>query len=294
MKSLLIWVFFVVCWVGWVGVNWYSERALQVHVFDVGQGDSILIITPDKDTILVDGGPGDYALRRLGEVLPSWVRSVDIVVLTHPHADHVNGLLDVLDRYDVKEVWVNSVEYGYPGYAVFNEMVMEDGPIVKEVGSEELVLQSGGAVIRELNKEDTRSGSRSSGKGGSHGSGGDLNINNESVVLLIEYGEFKMLLTGDAEHEQEREILLSRYRSMIRGIDVLKAGHHCSKTASSEEFLATVKPKAAICSCGVDNSFGHPHSETLQIFDEMDVFVYRTDQSGTISIYSNGVHWWVE
>ena len=91
MKGYLIWCCCVVGWVVWVGFGWYGESRLQVHVFDVGQGDAILVVTPDKSTVLIDGGPGNYILRRLGKVLPSWVQTIDVIVLTHPHADHING-----------------------------------------------------------------------------------------------------------------------------------------------------------------------------------------------------------
>ena len=132
---------------------------------------------------------------------------------------------------------------------------------------------------------------------GSYISGGDGCIdsadstNDSSIVAVVSYGDVKVLLMGDAEELTERRLLAGRFRALFRGATILKAGHHCSRTASSDVFLDYSRPELAICSCGKDNSFGHPHEETIERFEERNIPYLRTDELGTIVVSTDGVTW---
>jgi len=289
-------------WLLWVWLGNISDRNLHVYVIDVGQGDAILMRTPEGKNILIDGGGGDYLLVELGAVLPPWVRQIDILVLTHPHADHFFGLMDVIERYEIGAVWWNPVYHGMLEYRYFVELVtdLDDGGIlVVNVGEGDFWAESG-VEVRVLWPNLTRGGDRALGDKEEIwceemrimcNPRYDGNLNNDSIVVLVEFGEFSVLLMGDAEHEVEAEILSGIGASRLGSVDVLKAGHHCSRTASGSDFLKIVKPQVAICSCGVDNKFGHPHEETLENFEDLGIRYFRTDVVGTVHIESNG-DWW--
>lgn len=289
-------------WLLWIWVEDVSDHNLHVYVIDVGQGDAILIRTSEGRNILIDGGGGDYVLVELGKILPPWVRKIDILVLTHPHADHFSGLIDVIERYRIDVVWWNPVYQGMPEYSYFVNMVMDledSGVLVVNVNKGDFWSKSGVKVevlwplpsISGENeiKEEEEIWCRNNGI--SCNSRYDGNLNNDSVVVLVEFGEFSVLLTGDAEHEVEVELIRTVGSSRLNDVDVLKAGHHCSRTASGLDFLRVVNPGVAVCSCGEDNKFGHPHEVTLDSFEDLDIRYFRTDVVGTVHIESNG-DWW--
>lgn len=310
MKKILVHTGVIVVWLMsiWIPDRW--NKNLYVWFLDVGQGDAILIRTPDRKYILVDGGGGDYVLGQLGEVMPPWVRHIDIVILTHPHADHFKGLLDIMERYRVGEIWWNPVYYPNPEYITLIEMtggqvsLRDSGenrlrnakirPINVQKG---MVWRVGGVEIQVLWPLGTSGGENSelpdkeliwcSELGIECNTHFDENLNNDSVVIYVTFGEFGLLLTGDAEVEVEEKLIQS---GLLYGIDVdvLKAGHHCSRTASSEAFLEMIKPELAICSCGEGNKFGHPHEETIDLFKERGIEWFRTDVDGRVRIITNG------
>jgi competence protein ComEC len=295
----------------------FLQGVLEVSFLDVGQGDSILIEAPSGESMLVDGGAGDIVCERLGEELPPWVRKIDIVVLTHPHSDHIQGLMEVLKRYKVSELWFYPVEYNSSDYLYFHQLLTE---ISEEKGVEIIEVYEGRFVkwgelilevlwpIEELTDRVGDDGvdqgkvietdERISGVESLCGEfvcrrSFDENINNDSVVILLSFLEIEMLLMGDAEVDVEEILLDSDMLGhggdrLIRDIEILKAGHHCSRTASSREFVEVVDPEVAICSCGMGNDFGHPHDESLEIFQKAGVKVLRTDEIGTIRVRTDG------
>lgn len=236
----------------------YSD-SVKVVFIDVGQGDSILI-QQGNFQILVDGGPDASILFEISKYMPAGDMEIEVVVLTHPHADHLQGLLDVLDRYKVGEVWVNSTDYDLEQYRYFNSLDLKfvevkEGDVLKY---RDLEIE----VLYPFYEEMSFS-----------------NINNESIVLELSVFDNKILLMGDAEKEVE-ELLVEN--NSLKNVDILKAGHHCSVTASSECFLEIVKPVISICSYGEDNKFGHPHDETLKRFENYNVQYLATEKEGNI------------
>lgn len=249
---------------------------LVFDFLDIGQGDGILITTPDQHHILVDGGPEQFVLEELGESLPFLHRTLDLVVLTHPHADHVMGLVPVLERYSVKRVLFSGVNYESPIYDAFlNEIRERDIPLEVARASQDwrLPFKNGGEIVFDvLYPFESLLGDHRS------------NVNNASVVMKVMYGPHKILLTGDAELEVESELVAT---DLDLSAHLLKAGHHGSRTSSSWEFLKRVNPEIVVIQCGTDNPFGHPHPETLEKLQDLDVEVRRNDLEGRIRIMFN-------
>lgn len=247
-------------------------QSLVVTVFDVGQGDAILIRTPSGDTILVDGGPDRRILEKLGSALPFWDRTIDLVVLTHPHADHVTGLIDVLARYPVARILGTGVVHTTPEYLEFLQTIKDRGKILEEARRGDR-FEFGDVAMEVLAPIESLAGKRVE------------ELNNTSIVLRATYGETHFLLTGDAQGEVEEELLSS---GSVSSADVLKVGHHGSKDASSERFLAAVHPTYAVISVGKDNSYGHPSPRTLARLERAGSWVLRTDEHGDIRFTSDG------
>ena len=241
----------------------FDNSSPEIIFFDIGQGDAILI-QQDNFQILVDGGPDDGIVYELAKQLPWYDKNIEIVVLTHPHDDHIRGLLNVLDQYSVEKIFMNRIEYENRAYEYlltnYQEKIVEveQGDVFeyKNIYGEILYPFVGKAYQEK-------------------------NINNESVVILLEMDNYRTLLMGDAEQEVENK-LIEKYN--LEDIYLLKVGHHCSRTSTSDMFLSETNPDIAICSCGEDNKFGHPHYETLEKFQTRDVQYLITYQEGNIVI----------
>lgn len=251
ISEKLIVYFWIFCF--FISVS-YIKSDFSVIFFDVGQGDAILIKTPSRKQILIDGGGDLTIVQQLGKNLGYINNSLEISVLTHPHADHINGLVYTLNRTKSKVVLYNDTKYDVKAFDEFNLYCLKNGNCI-DVGSINQFVFKIDDVKFYVFAPDCSEGER--------------NINNCSVILLVEYGSKKILLMGDAEHEQENW-LLDTYADSLADIFILKAGHHCSRTASGDRFLKTTKPLIVICSLGKENSFGHPHVETLERIKKMD------------------------
>ena len=235
----------------------------EIIFFDVGQGDAILI-QQDDFQILVDGGPNDSIVYELAKKMPHHDKTIEFVVLTHPHEDHIRGLMNVLEEYTVEKFLINRVDYENRAYHYLLENY--DDILVDVVGGD--LLEYGDITVTVLfpfNEERVQY----------------KNLNNESVVLLVEIYDYKTLLMGDIEEELEHRFIEA---FDLENIYILKAGHHCSKTSSSEMFLRAINPTYAICSCGESNKFGHPHYETLEKFQKLGVQYLVTYREGNIVI----------
>lgn len=243
--------------------NEVNSRSPEIIFFDIGQGDAILI-QQDTFQVLIDGGPDDSILYELAKKMPWYDKNIEIVVLTHPHDDHIRGLLNVLEEYNVEKLFVNRIEYDNKGYHYMLENY-EDILIDVVQGDTFEYKDIYGEVLYPFKEKTTQA----------------RNINNESIVLLVLIKDYKILLMGDAEVEVEEKLI---EHSDLSNIYVLKVGHHCSRTSSSETFLNITKPQIAICSCGEKNKFGHPHYETLEKFKNLNVQYLITYKEGNIII----------
>ncbi|HEY8177341.1 MAG TPA: ComEC/Rec2 family competence protein, partial [Candidatus Limnocylindria bacterium] len=262
------------------GLTLCSQPDGRLHLFalDIGQGDAILVVAPTGETALIDGGPDpDLTLRRLGERLPFWQRRLDVLVLTHPHEDHLAGLLPALERFDVRTVIDPGRPYDNPSYPRFLELAAhEPDALVRRARAGDVIRLGPAARLRVLypSADDVAAPLP------------DDDINNASVVLLLESGGFRALLTGDAEAPVERRLL---ERGMLGGVDVLKVGHHGSDSSTLPEMLAVLQPAVALISCGVDNEYGHPHAITLEhLAGVPGLHIRRTDLEGTLEVVADG------
>ena len=266
----------------WTAALTGEDGRLHVVFADVGNGDSALIISPSGRQVLVDGGPeAQDATRLLGSGLPFWDRSLDVVVLTHGHADHISGLLDVLRRYDVGHIVEREAGHTTPDYLSWRHAVDSEDAAVTQVQAGQVIDLGDGATIEVLHPPETLM------------AGTDSDQNNASIVLRVVYGDVSFLLTGDIFVEAERAIL-------SQGLDVrstvLKVPHHGSRTSSSQEFVEQVGPSVAVISVGADSRFGHPHTETLDVLERYapEARVMTTRDHGSIRFVTDGTTLTVE
>ena len=245
---------------------------LRVSFLDIGQGDSVLIQGPTGTVVLIDGGPGASVLRRLSEELPSFDQIVDAVVETHPDKDHIGGLSDVFDRYEVSYFF----EPGIPNDTSATKSLLE--AVEREPGVTHIIARrgmrlilGGGAYADVLFPDRDVSG---------------VETNTGSVVLRVVYGATSFMLTGDSPSNVEEWLVLLDGSTLQS--DVLKAGHHGSRTSSSAEFLAAVNPGIVVISAGKGNSYGHPHEDVLNRIKIEDAAVAETLGGGTVHFVSDG------
>lgn len=233
----------------------------RVVFLDVGQGDAILITTRNGIDILVDCGPGDYVVQRLGEYLEPGDMNLELVIVTHPHGDHILGLTDILNRYSVENVWY----YG-------------DCELYEKIDRKTLVSEGWKYILSNFTLSVIYPPADSSLKLCS----GNTHYNEMSIVIQIRFGNYSFLLMGDATIEVEDYLIY--VKALNQNVDVLKAGHHCSATSSGRKFLEYVNPRIAICSVGKNNKFGHPSEAVLRLFEELGIKYLSTAIEGDIVI----------
>ncbi len=254
-----------------------SSSLLQVHFLDVGQGDAIFVATPDGVHVLIDGGRDASVLRELGREMSVADRSIDMVVATHPDADHIGGLVAVLERYDIARILMTENQSDSQVATRFNEEINKEGVDVVFARRGQ-VWQLGASTTLEVLFPETDPK--------------DLESNTSSIVLQLKYGEVEFMLTGDSPKSIE-EYLVLRDGEHLES-EVLKVGHHGSRTSTSELFLGEVNPRYAVISASADNSYGHPHSEVTDMLFNNRVETLSTAESGTITFYSDGEEVWLE
>jgi competence protein ComEC len=253
-----------------VGVR-ESSGVLRVYFMDVGQGDAILIDSPTHGRVMIDGGNNRKVLSELGRILPFNDKRIDVLIGTHPDLDHIGGLPDVVERYKVGAyIYPNVESDGSREQELLNRLdeknisriFAERGMVLNFVDGVKLVILF---PNQDVSKWDT---------------------NDASVVAKLIYGEKSFLLTGDSPTRVEN-ILINLDKEFLRS-DVLKAGHHGSRTSTSLVFAQTVSPEYAIVSAGKDNSYGHPHKEVLNNLAGVGAIVLNTALSGTIRFQTDG------
>jgi len=264
------------------------DKLLHIYFCDVGQGDAILIQTPQNRQILVDSGQSDQVLNCLSDALPFYDHTLDLVILTHPHADHVGGLIDVLRTYQVEKVVFWQVPYDSADFREFVDLVGEKALSVLEVTAGEILTldqQTRAEVWYPLSREELEVLDASIDPYDGE------DVNDSSIIFRLVCGSFETLLTGDAP-EQVQGLLLEQ--GEVSESDVLKVAHHGSKDGLDERFLEKLGSRLAVISVGENNRYGHPHKETLEELESAGVEVKRTDRDGTIEVVSDCKTWWVK
>lgn len=255
---------------------WQERHKSNVEVvfLDVGQGDSVLIKTKYNQRILIDGGPDTNVLGRLGRHLPFYDHDLNLVIATHPDADHIAGLVDVLKRYNVGLVLEPGLAHPTGIYQALQQEIAEKS-ITQRLVTGRQIYDLGDNLFLDVLYPDTSF------------AGQDLeDTNMASIVARLTDGEVDYLFTGDAPVEVE-ERLASDNGSLLRS-EVLKVGHHGSNTASSDIWLDAVAPAVAVIQVGKDNSYGHPSLTILNRLKRRQIPVLRTDELGDIRLVSDG------
>ena len=240
-----------------------NNNRLRIYFFNIGQGDSIFIRTPSNENILIDGGPDNTLITKLGSTLPFYDQTIDLIILTHPHDDHLFGLINVLERYNVKKILYYPTNHETNAYTNFKEIISEKNiPTVEALAGQ--IFNFKDVKIKVIYPFPDLEMS---------------NLNNYSVVTRLSYQEIDFFFTGDLEKEGE-EIVLENYEYLES--EVLKAGHHGSKTSSTLEFVKFLNPDIVAIQVGVDNKFNHPSESVIARFNNLDIEIYRNDLMGDI------------
>ena len=250
-----------------------SADKAQIYYLDVGQGDSELICLPTGETILIDAGLKSGSDRLTAYLKELGVDRIDILIATHPHADHIGGMEKVIQNFEIGEIYMPKVaDDQVPTTATYTkllEAIQAKGMKINQAKAGTTIFSNDNATLEILAPNNSEY----------------KDLNNYSIVTKLTYGNNRFLFTGDAESDEEEEILNS-------GADlkstVLKVGHHGSRTSTSYPFLREVMPQYAVISVEKGNSYGHPNEETLSKLSDAGVEVYRTDESGDIVMTSDG------
>lgn len=269
----------VICFVVWIGyfagARGDSSGGLKIYFLNVGQGDAEYIKMPSGEDILIDGGPDDKVLNELGKVMDFGDRRIDLVVLTHPHADHLTGLVDVINRYEIGEVWDSGVEYPSAVYDTFrNDVKNKNIPEKFVKAGDEKSYENGKIkfqVLYPLLSEKNKTID---------------NLNNASIVTSLEDNKFSAIFMGDLEKSVSLKL--------NKNYTVLKVAHHGSENGLSEDLLKVIRPAIAVIEVGQDNKFGHPTKSTIDLLKSYVVQIYRTDQNGTVTVSSDGINYTVK
>ncbi|MCK5343032.1 MAG: MBL fold metallo-hydrolase, partial [Candidatus Heimdallarchaeota archaeon] len=258
-----------------------SDQNLRVTFLSVGQGESTFIEFPNGKNMLIDGGGSYDNTFDIGKMvlrpylLYKDVKEIDYLVLSHPHADHMNGLIHILKEFEIGEVWTTDEQAIDDNHKSFKDLIRKKEINKKIIHESSMDLVINGVHIEFLHPPANFEKGRSSGS----------KINNRSIVMRIKYGEKAFLLTGDLEVEGENEII--RDGDIMRA-HVIKAGHHGSLSSSSPNFIQKVSPQYTVFTVGYKNRFHFPRDEVVKRYKEMGTETFRTDLDGAITFTTNG------
>jgi len=253
------------------------DQYLHVSFLDVGEGDATLIQSSGQN-ILVDGGPTPQAISLgLSQKLPFWEHTIDLVILTHPHLDHLSGLIEVLNRYNVKAILAPEMSVNSAAYDEWMNLIKTKNIPLNIAEKGQQIKLNNGVSIEILNPPPGATANT------------ETDMENLGIVLKLSYGRQSFLLTADIFSEAETRLIKERGDLSCT---VLKVAHHGSNTSTSADFLNVAHPQAAVISCGAGNLFGHPQSAVLERLTKQTI--YRTDLSGSIEFTTDGSKIWVK
>jgi competence protein ComEC len=250
----------------------FRTGKLEIYILDIGQGDSILIKTPENRWGLIDGGPDSAVLIEVDEVISPFTDTLEFMIFTHGDDDHIDGLNDLMRRYSVNYAFIHKVNKSTETYQESKNLILE-----KEIKNFGLFdandFEVDGVEFNILWPED-----------GSVPYSAE-NVNNTSISVEIIYKDFEFIGMGDLEEKEELEAI-KNVKSV--SVDFLKVSHHGSNTSTSDELLSLMKPKVALISAAEDNKFGHPTKRVLELLEKFNIVIFRTDTNGRIKVSTNG------
>ncbi|MGV8146903.1 MAG: ComEC/Rec2 family competence protein [Alkaliphilus sp.] len=251
------------------------DSLLSIHVIDVGQSESILIIAPNRNTILIDAGDEDQGKKVVKYLKKRKIDDIDVMIVTHPHSDHIGGVEAVANKYEIDKFFMPNVTHDTDTYKNLLH-VLEQHDIDVSFGEKNMRMQIDENLYLFLLSPIK-----------DHAE----NLNNWSIVTKVQYNKKSFLFAGDAEYELEMD-LIEMYDANFLRSHVLKIGHHGSNTSTTEKFLDVVQPSVALISVGKENPYGFPHREVIKRLVSRNIMIYRTDEQSDIVILSDGLEIW--
>lgn len=253
-------------------VSFIFPSNLRVSFLDVGQGDAILIQTPSGKNMLIDGGPTNEILSQLGKELSYFDRTIDIMIATHPDADHITGLIPVLEKYKIKNIILSQSDAKTKIVEDFDLHVQEEGSSLYRARTEDVINfgdDVNALVLYSKNNNEEKK----------------KDTNQFSIALLLMYRDVTFLLTGDLPSNEESHLLTKK---LPKNIIIYKAGHHGSDTSSSDQLLSYIKPEYSIISAGKNNSYGHPNPKAIERLQKYSKEILSTIDRGAITFVTDG------
>lgn len=244
-----------------------AGHEMRVHFFDVGQGDSILIESPNGKTMLVDGGVKGAGQQVVSYINELGIEKLDVVVATHPDADHIGGLIPVLNSIPIEQFYDSGKVHTSQTFEEMLSLIDSNNIPYNVPKTGDSIALDDELDVKVLNANENASDN-----------------NDASIVLKVTYGNISFLLTGDAGVALEKEMLQQNVKATV-----LKAGHHGSNTSSSQSFIQAVQPEVTILSYGKDNKYGHPHAEVVERLQAIGSKIYATAETGTVTVSTDGV-----
>lgn len=249
-----------------------QQQELVVKMIDIGQGDAILVKTKEQ-VILIDTGDVETRDQLVKLLKKENVTKIDKLIISHPHADHLGGAYAVLNHFTVGSIYDNGQPATTSTYRTYMKLIDKKNIPYQQLAADMTLDFGGGAMFKVFSPtvQEVKN---------------EAELNSNSIVGKLSFGEFSMLFTGDCEADREK-VILKKYGQELKS-KVLKSPHHGSKTSSNRNYLKMIAPEAVLISLGADNEYKHPHQVTLNKYKDLHIDVYRTDQSGTITVQTDG------
>lgn len=243
-----------------------TENLLSVHYLDVGQGDSIFIELPNSQTMLIDAGENYHGEGIINYIKNCGYSRIDYLVATHPHSDHIGSMAYIVRNFEIGDIYMPKVSTTTATYENLLKSISKKGLKIKSASAGMNITSFDNFTADIIAPEVID----------------EKNLNNCSIVIKMTLGEKSFLFMGDAEKSEINSITADV------SADVLKVGHHGSRTSTTADFLERVQPSVAVISCGIDNDYGHPHESTLEFLNDINCEIYRTDKDKTITVTTDG------
>ncbi len=252
------------------------EDKVRVYFLDVGQGDSILVDFGDNKQALIDGGPSKAVLAQVGKHMPVSDTQIEYMILTHPDSDHITGLNYILEDYQVGKIYYTGVSHTTNRYKEFRDKIKNEKVEIANYG--DIIRPNKKAKIEIIYPLTSLNNQTES------------NLNDSSIVMILDIGKVEILLTGDGEERVWQEL---EEKNLLEEVEVLKVSHHGASNGTTKELLDITKSETAIISAGRDNRYGHPKQDVLDLLREYNIEILRTDEMGTVELSSDGEEYWV-